>query len=71
MADPKKIVFSFKKGLMTIVIEVFKGAVFADEHNNRFIAKKTFTIRRTPHREIYMINGKSVSKHICMRPFDK
>lgn len=57
---------------MTIVIKVFKGAIHADRNNNRFRAKTTFLIKRTPHRESYLLtNGMLVSKKTCLEPIGK
>lgn len=57
---------------MTIVIKVFKGAIHADRHNNRFRAKTTFLIRQTPHGESYLLtNGMLVSKKTCLEPLKR
>lgn len=57
---------------MTIVIKCFKGATWADEHNNRYVAKTTCVIKKTPFsKRFFLTNGMEVSRKTCFERIKK
>lgn len=57
---------------MTIVITCVKGAMWVDEHNNKFVAKTTCIIKKTPFsKRFFLTNGMEVSRKTCFERIKK
>lgn len=57
---------------MTIIIKLFKGAIYVDKFGRRYRARTTFIIKQTPFTErFFLTNGTQVDKHTCLEKINE